>query len=199
MKRFSLLVAVSLACLLLSALAAAGQEKRGIEIKPALLVIDIQNAYVPHMSAEDRDTVLENINKLIALFREHDLPVIRVYHTDPGKGPEPGTEPFEFPKTVAIKDSDERVIKNYPSAFKKTDLEKMLHEESCNAVFLCGLSATGCVLATYYGARDRDIISVMVEDAVLSPKVSYTRVIEEICATLTLKEVEDALEEGTVR
>jgi len=199
MKRFSFFVTASLVCLLLSALAAAGQEKRGIEVKPALLVIDIQNAYLPHMSAEDRDTVLENINKLIALFREQGLPVIRVYHTDPGQGPEPGSEPFEFPKTVAVKDSDAKVIKNYPSAFKKTDLEEMLHEKECNAVFLCGLSATGCVLATYFGARDRDIISVMIEDAVLSPKVSYTRVIEEVCATLTLKEVENALKEGTVR
>ncbi|MDD4857305.1 MAG: isochorismatase family protein, partial [Candidatus Krumholzibacteria bacterium] len=109
------------------------------------------------------------------------------------QGPKPGTEPFEFPKTVDIKDDDPMIIKNYPSSFTKTDLEKVLRDDGCNAVFLCGLSATGCVLATYYGALDRDLVAVMVERALLSPDVLYTRVVEDFCTSMTLEKVEETL------
>jgi nicotinamidase-related amidase len=170
-----------------------GQEKPDITLKPALLVIDVQNACLPHMTAEGQDTVLQNVNKLIALFRKYDRPVIRVYHTDPQMGPQPGTEPFEYPKSVEVRDGDPMIIKNYASSFKKTDLEKILRENDSNTVFLCGLSATGCVIATHYGARERDFISIMMKGALLSPNASYTSAVEGFCPSMSLQEAEEAL------
>lgn len=153
--------------------------------KPALLVIDIQNAYLPYMSEEDKGIGMYMINAAIELFRANGFPVIRVYHTDPKEGPPPGTEAFEFPETVKIKKDDPQIIKNYPSAFKKTELENWLRENECNTVFLCGLSAVGCVMATYWGANDLDFNAFMIKDALISHNSTYTDFAEDICETVT--------------
>jgi nicotinamidase-related amidase len=152
--------------------------------KPALLVIDIQNAYLPYMDEKDKKMGMEMINYAIALFRTNGFPVVRVYHTDPQGGPKPDSEAFEFPKTVAIQPDDAKVIKNYPSAFKKTELDKLLKAKGCNTLFLCGLSAVGCVLATYHGAMDLDYDVFMVKDALISHDAALTKSVQEICKTI---------------
>ena len=175
---------------------AAGDDsaaKPGKKMKPALLVIDIQNEFLPYMAEQDKKFGMEMINAAIALFRAHNLPVIRVYHTDPGWGPAPGSAGFEFPATVAVKPEDQKIVKNFPSAFKKTELEKLLRETDRNMLFLCGLSATGCVLATYRGADDLDYDVFMVKDALISHNAAYTDVIEDICDSVTYKTLKTML------
>lgn len=182
---------VTLGVVLLSALAyAGGSEKREKEkegMKPALLVIDIQNEYLPYMVEEGKDYALMVINAAISLFREHDLPIIRVYHTEPDYGPAPGSEGFEFPSSTAIEDGDPKIVKNYASAFKKTELEDVLRDLECNTLFLCGLSATGCVLATYHGAVDSDFDVFMIKNALMSQNATHTDFIEDICETVSYK------------
>jgi len=170
------------------------EEKEQKRMKPVLLVIDIQNKYIPYMSEEDRKFGLEMINYAIMLFRQNGFPIIRVYHTDPEWGPKPDTEDFEFPKTVAIKDEDAKIIKNYASAFKNTELEKLIREQGHNTLFLCGLSAVDCVLATYHGAQDLDLNVFMVKDALLSHNSTYTDFVEEIFDTVSLTTLKVMLE-----
>jgi nicotinamidase-related amidase len=172
----------------------AGEERQRTELKPVLIVVDVQNKWMPRMSEEDRLSAPGNINQAIALFREFGHPVIRVYHSDPRRGPEPGTEPYEFADSIAVTADDPVVVKDQPSAFTKTALEQMLRDGEHNIVFLCGLSATGCVLATYYGARDRGFMTMMIEGALLSSKAPYTKMIEDICASMTIDEVRGTLE-----
>jgi len=155
------------------------------EMKPALVVIDIQNKFLPYMS-DDRDKVLEMINWAIYVARAYNIPVIRIYHTNPGMGPEPGTEDFEFPKTIKITDDDPKVIKNFADGFKKTDLDKILKEKGINTLFLCGLSATGCVLATYHGAMDLDYDVFMLKEAIISGDEELTDAVKQICESVSL-------------
>ena len=178
MKKFYYLLLV---LLIISQLSAQTEKMSSEQMKPALLVIDIQNEYLQYMSEDDKKMAMEMINGAIWLFRQHNLPVIRVYHTDLQWGPKPDSEPFEYPASVIVTKDDPKVIKNYPSAFKKTELEKILREKGSNTVFLCGLSAVGCVLATYFGAEDLDFNTFMVKDALLSQSSAYTNLVEEIC------------------
>jgi nicotinamidase-related amidase len=152
--------------------------------KPALIVMDIQNAYLPYMDEGEAERAMEMINATIALFRAQGLPVIRVYHTDPAHGPAPGTEAFEFPKTVAIESADTQVVKSYPSAFAKTELAALLREKGCDTVFLCGLSATGCVLATYFDAMSYDLEVFMVRGGLISHRHDLTKSVEEITGAI---------------
>ncbi len=160
---------------------AGDQEKKAEKrMKPVLVIMDIQNQYLPYMSDGDKKFGLEVINYAIAMFREHGFPIIRVYHSDPKHGPAPDSEAFQFPASVKIEETDAKIIKNYPSAFTKTDLETILREKDRNTVFLCGLSAVGCVLATYYGAMEREFDAFMIKDALLSHDAELTDFAEEI-------------------
>ena len=185
---------ISLAILAIWAVPGTGEEGERLELKPALLVIDVQNAYWPLMSEEDRATAPEKINQVISMFREFGHPVIRVYHSNPKRGPEPGSERFAFISSIAVTDDDPQVVKSRPSAFVKTDLEQMLKDDGRNIVFLCGLSATGCVLATYFGAEEREFMAFMVEEALLSRDSSHTETIEDICSSLPIEKLREVLE-----
>jgi len=181
MKKIIILLLLALA---ITFFAAEAEKTAPVKLKPALLVIDIQNEYLPRMDEKDTKPGMEVINFYIELFRKNGFPIIRVYHTDPQYGPKPGSEAFEFPASVAIKPDDPKIVKNYASAFKKTDLDKLLREKGCNTLFLCGLSAVGCVLATYHGALDLDYDAYMLKDALISHDADLTKAVQEICRTV---------------
>ena len=184
MKKIVLVILLLLAVSLAWLYAADAAKPVPAKIKPALLVIDIQNAYLPMMDEKDKKWAMEGINYYIALFRGNGFPVIRVYHTDLKAGPKPDSEEFAFPKTVAILPDDPMIVKNYPSAFKKTELDKLLKARGCNTLFLCGLSAVGCVLATYHGGKDLDYEVYMLKGALISHDAALTKAVQEISRTI---------------
>jgi nicotinamidase-related amidase len=113
------------------------------------------------------------------------LPVIRVYHANPEYGPEPGTVDFAFPDSVIIDENDPMIVKSYPSSFTKTELDELLKEKGCNTLYLCGLSAVGCVFATYHGAIEREYDVFMVKGALMSHKEDYTDMVEDITGAVS--------------
>jgi len=185
MKRCLVLVTLVVLLLVPALTASAAEKPAPPRMKPALVVMDVQNAWLPYMDEQDKKIGMEHINWAINLFRDNGFPVIVVYHTDPENGPAPGTEAFEFPKTVAIRADDPKVVKNYGSAFKKTELDRMLKERGVNTVFLVGLSAVGCVLATYHGADDLDYKVFMVKHALISHDAALTKSVYDICANIS--------------
>ncbi len=194
MRAETLVLCLSLPLTLAAAGEAAAEKPAPVKAKPALLVIDTQNAFLPHMDSKDVNRATDVINHVIHLFRANGFPVVRVYHTTPGEGPEPGTEPFEFPDTLAIKGDDPKVVKNYTNAFKKTELDALLRERGVNTVFLTGLSAVACVLATYHGALDNDYKAFMVKDGLISHDTTLTRHVEEITSTIDYRALQLLLE-----
>lgn len=194
MKEVWLFVVFLMVIPILSAQTGEPEEPAKKEMKPALIVIDIQNRYLPMMAQDEKDLALRVINGAIWLFRQHEQPVIRVYHSDPQFGPKPGDEDFEFPESVIIDDNDPKVIKNFPSAFKDTELDMLLEEKDINTVFLCGLSAVGCVLATYYGAVERDYEVFMVKNGIMSHNSEYTGFVREITDAVSWKTLQFMLE-----
>lgn len=185
-------------CLLLVAWAmpatANAEAEEAPELRPVLIVMDVQNEWMPRMSEEERETAPASINAAIGLFREFGHPVIHVYHSDPERGPAQGTEAFEFLDSIEVAEGDLKVVKARASAFTETELEQTLREAGHDTIFLCGLSATGCVLATYFGATDRDFMALMIEGALLSGDASRTKVVEEICYSVTLEKLREILE-----
>jgi nicotinamidase-related amidase len=147
-------------------------------LKPALLVIDVQNRYIPIIPEREKELAFFFINLLIELFRKHDFPVIRIYHHDKENGPRPNTEEFEYPDTIKIRTEDIQIIKTYSDCFNKTNLIEVLRGKGVNVLFLCGLSAVGCVLATRTGAQNNDYKAFIVRDAIMSHNSDYTRNVE---------------------
>jgi len=154
------------------------QTEKKEKIKPALLVIDIQNTFLKYIPDEDKENAMTMINYYIEMFRQYNCPVINIYHYSKEKGPEQGTQEFEFPDSVPIKPEDPRIIKTYPDSFNKTELDKVLREKGCNTLFLSGLSSVGCVLATWLGAFNHDYKAFLIKDAIMSHKKNYTNNVE---------------------
>ncbi len=171
-----------------------GQKEEKKEMNPALLVIDVQKEYIPWMSKDDQELAIQMMNWAIWTFRQNNLPVIRIYHTDPEWGPQPGTPTFEFHDSLKVTEDDPKIIKNYPSAFTKTGLDELLKENEIKTVFLCGLSSVGCVLATWFDAKSYDYKAFLVKDALLSHKESYTDNVEVMFNALDLETVMYMLE-----
>jgi nicotinamidase-related amidase len=147
-------------------------------LKPALLIIDVQNRYLPSIAQRDKELAFFFINLLIDLFRKYDFPVIRIYHQSSEKGPVPGTEDFEYPEQIKIRTEDTQIIKTYSDSFNRTNLGNILREKECNTLFLCGLSAIGCVVATRTGAFNNDFKAFIVKDAIMSHNTEFTRNVE---------------------
>ncbi len=169
-------------CLLLAALVPgiAAAENDIVKGKPVLIVMDTQNAFMPMMDSTEIDGAKRMINATIALFREQGLPVVRVYHTSTEHGPPRGSDAFQFPSDIAISDSDPMVVKTFPSAFKDTELKSVLDSLGSDTVFLSGLSATGCVSATYWEAHSLGLDVFMVRGGLISHKHSLTEAVEEM-------------------
>ena len=149
MKNVIIILPIMLLTILSESFSQDQKEQVKTQFKPALLVIDIQNAYLEMIPEREKEVALLYINGLIELFRNHDYPIIRIYHFSEEFGPKPDTEEFEFPTSVMIKSEDPKVVKTYGDGFNKTDLDKIIKMSGSNTLFLCGLSATGCVLATW--------------------------------------------------
>jgi len=148
------------------------------KIKPALLVIDIQNKYLSSIPQHDKEIALYFINLLIDLFRNNGFPVFRLYHDNGEDGLGPGMEEFEYPASVKIIEGDARIVKHYSDSFHKTELDSILREKGRNTLFICGLSAVGCVLATRVGAQNHDYRAFIVKDAIMSHNSDYTKNVE---------------------
>jgi nicotinamidase-related amidase len=164
------------------------KSKKGI--RPALLVIDVQNRYIPIIPEREKEIAFFFINMLIDLFRKHDYPIIRIYHHDNQQGPRPDTQEFEYPESIKIVPEDTKVIKTYSDSFNKTGLNEILKEKGCNTIFLCGLSAVGCVLATKTGAQNNDYKAFIVRDSIMSHNSEYTKNVETMFDTVSYDVVE---------
>ena len=170
------------------------KEQIKAQIKPALLIIDIQNVYLSMVPEREKEVAMTYINGLIELFRSNGYPIIRIYNLDKESGPKPDTEQFEFPTSVLIKDEDAKVIKTYGNGFNKTDLDIILKEKGSNTLFLCGLSAVGCVLSTWIGAQDHDYKAFMVKNAIMSHDSDYTKNVEDMFDAVSYEVVQLILE-----
>lgn len=164
------------------------------DLNPALLIIDVQNRYIPIIPQREKELAFFFINHLIELFRKHDLPIILIYHHNEENGPKPGTEEFEYPDSIKIKSEDSRIIKTYSDSFNKTKLNEILKEKGSNTLFLCGLSAVGCVLATKTGAQNNDYKAFIVKDAIMSHNSDYTKNVEAMFDAISYDAVELIIE-----
>ena len=155
--------------------------------KTALLVIDMQNAFVapgaPVEVPAARD-IVPAINRLAAELRKRGVPVIWVMHenrtggsdwegffgafvSDRAKAAAALTAGSEFQKLFpALKSEpdDLRVAKNRYSAFIKSDFEKKLQQRGIDTLLIAGTKTNVCCECTARDAMMLDYKVVMLSD-----------------------------------
>jgi len=155
----------------------------GLGDRPALLVVDLINAFTDPETdlGSDVDDVLAQTARLLAAFRERDLPryfttvAFEESYGDAGRFIEkvPALRELELgTDAVAVDDrvapvGDERVIlKKYASAFFGTDLATELTVDRVDTLVVTGVTTSGCVRATAVDSLQHGYRTVVPADAV---------------------------------
>lgn len=165
-------------------------------MKPALLVIDIQNDFfnISPECARSLDDAIENINPVMSFFRAKSLPVVCVQHVDAEEGLVPGQKKFDLPDSLAIDANDIHIHKTYGNSFNKTDLADILAQKGVDTVFITGFCAEYCVLSTIRGAMDLDLTPILIKDCIASVKKENIKFVEDIHDLVTFGALEKLME-----
>jgi len=162
-------------------------------MKLALLVIDMQKAFVGHKKGEDLfEMSLDYINYTSELFRKANLPVFVIRDIEEGDG-----DDYQNVEELIVKDKDILLTKTFNNSFWKTNLEQELKKRDIDFLVLSGNALEYCVTATYFGALERGFKAVFLQNGVIAdmkenldtfykqrPLISYTA-LKEICAHCT--------------
>lgn len=158
-------------------------ERVGLGKKPALIVIDLINAFTDPESnlGSDVSDVLDQTERLLAAFRDYDLP--RYFTTvayeesygDAGMFIEKipamrelklGTDRVAVDDRIAPIDDERVILKKYASAFFGTDLETELTTHRVDTLVLAGVTTSGCIRATAIDSLQYGYRTVVPADAV---------------------------------
>ena len=131
----------------------------------ALMIIDMQKAFYEGYSKISMDSAVEYINAAIEMFREKKLPIIWVQDKDDVA---PGEVGFEVIDQLKPLKEDYRIIKEYGNSFNKTNCEKIIKDENIDTIIITGYCAEYCVLSTYRGALDLDIVPILFRGSIAS-------------------------------
>ncbi len=139
-------------------------------MKTALLLVDIQNDYFPggKMALVASDAAGEVAGRLLAFFRQHDLPVVHIQHI--GIRPSatfflPGTEGAEIHASVKPLDGETVIVKHYPNSFRETPLLEHLHALGIERLVIAGMMTHMCVHAAARAAVDFGFECWVAQDA----------------------------------
>ena len=135
---------------------------------PALILIDLQQA-IDHPSWGQRNNpqAEANVTKLLAAWRQGQLPVFHVRHdsTEPESTYRPGQPGNDFKPEAQPRDGEPVIVKHTNSAFIGTDLEARLRALGHRRLAIAGVITNNSVEATVRMAGNLGFEVMLVEDA----------------------------------
>jgi nicotinamidase-related amidase len=163
-------------------------------MKPALLVIDLQNEFFAEGSPARSSLIdaVEYVNAVIALFRKIGAQIVVVRDMEePGRMP--GSAAFEVHKSVQVRPEDMHVDKRFGNAFWLTELEEDLRDRDINFLVITGFCAEFCVLDTFRGARERGFGAAILRGSIASARRDHVDFVERICDVVSYNALEAIL------
>ena len=156
-------------------------------MKPALLVIDVQNEFfnLNQACSDSLKAAIEYINAAIELFRNKNLPIVAIQHKSEERDLVPGKSCFDTHQSVKLESQDAHIIKTYGNSFTKTGLAEKLRGLGVDTVIVTGFCAEHCVLSTYRGAQDYDFTPIILRGSLASDNAEHIRFVEEITETIS--------------
>jgi nicotinamidase-related amidase len=147
-------------------------------MKPALVLVDIQQDYFPNGRMEVVGAVEASLaaQKLLGVFRAHDLPVVHVQHISNRSGATfflQNTDGIDLHANVAPLDVEIIIEKHYPNSFRETQLKKYLATRSVKELVICGMMSHMCIDATVRAAFDLGYTCMVAHDACAARSLSF--------------------------
>lgn len=122
-------------------------------MKMALLVVDVQKAFIEHEAYKNNLLrVIPYINEVSKYFRDNGHPVVFIRDDSVDKS----SDKFNVADELLQVEGDIYVDKHYNNAFWKTNLEQTLKDLDVDFIIVSGFAVPYCVLSTYLGAEERD-------------------------------------------
>jgi nicotinamidase-related amidase len=137
--------------------------KPPLVMKPALVVIDVQQQPLSELVPGRRPEFLSTIASLLSGARERSVPVVYVRHQD--EWMPPGSNDWQIAGEIAPREGESIVEKRYRDAFRETDLDDVLKRFGVERVIVCGMQTEFCVDATIREAERRGYRVDLVGDA----------------------------------
>ena len=144
----------------------------------ALVIIDIQNDYFPGgaMELEGADAAAAHASSVLKKFREQKQPVFHVKHLSVRPGSTffiPGTAGAEIHAKVKPQDGEAIIEKNFPNAFRNTQLKEMLEKHQIKQLVVAGMMTHMCVDASVRQAADLGYKVTLLGNACATRAQSY--------------------------
>ncbi|HTK08639.1 MAG TPA: cysteine hydrolase family protein [Ktedonobacteraceae bacterium] len=140
-------------------------------MKPALIVIDVQNEYfAPHGQwiLPDGLAALTHIQELLSAFRQHRLPIFHIQHESPAPDApvfRKGSPGREVHPEISILPGEKQIVKRVPGAFYQTSLEEDLLAVQADTLIICGYMTHMCCDTTTRQASERGLRVLFATDA----------------------------------
>lgn len=153
MKRFLYIIPIIFAATTLYA-------QQTQEIKPALLIVDIQYFYFPTATAPGLDGAVEAAaaaSEVLRIFRSSSLPVIHIKH-DAAQGAD------IYPDVLPV-DGEKVITKKSVNSFLNTDLSEYLKGKGINRLIIIGMQTHMCLEAAVRAAADSGFDCIVVSNA----------------------------------
>ena len=153
-------------------------------MKPALLLIDLQNDFLGAKGLEPAaGIVVEGAHRVLDCARQLSVPVIHVWTTvnERGKNPDTrmphwkrankwscveGTKGHETPLQLRALPDEAIVHKQFFSAFENNDLDEILRSREIDTLILVGVHEHGCIRAAALDAYARGFRVLVAHDAI---------------------------------
>ncbi|MBO4797692.1 MAG: cysteine hydrolase [Candidatus Methanomethylophilaceae archaeon] len=162
--------------------------------KAVLVAVDVQNKFytVTEGLKESVDRKLGTMNRALDIFHDAGSPVVLLAY-DPMNDctSDEADDPDAFVDGLRISDSDYIVHKSEMNSFLGTRLEQVLRKAGAESVVLMGLVSHLCVLATYFGAHDRNFSPYILEGGTSATDEENVKHVEAICRTVSLDDLSE--------
>lgn len=159
----------------------------------ALVLVDVQRKFA--LSTDGLKGSVEShlgtVNDAIRLFRDTGNPIIYVVFDGGGHGDEIEDGDGYVEGLITPIEGDLIVHKTEMNSFRKSDLAETVRNAGCTHILIAGMVAQFCVLATYFGAFDNDLVPYMLEGGLMSTDEHKVDLVEDLCKNLSVAEMSE--------
>ena len=139
-------------------------------MKPALVLVDIQQDYFPNGRMEVVGSVKASLvaKKLLDHFRGKSLAIVHIQHISARPGATfllPNTEGINIHESVKPFPSEIVIKKQFPNSFRETDLQEHLLSKGIKELVICGMMSHMCIDTTTRAAFDMGYTCMVAHDA----------------------------------